>query len=342
MTRRVADHEIQRILALVPWIVAHPGTSKHEIAQRFGITDEQLDLDLDLVLMVGVPPYTPGDYIDVEIEYGGAAGAPGGASETSGGASEASGGAAGAPEEFVTLRMAESFRRPVQLTAAEGLAVLTAGRALLAVPGNDPSGPLASGLDKLAHALGYPDVVVELARPAHLDEVRAAVAANDRLEIDYWSAGRDELTTRRVDPFAIFFLQGEWYCSAFCHRANDERLFRVDRIRALHSTGEHFDAPNAVAVPTQIYAARPDDPRVTLRVAAHAGWVTEQVRAEQVITTDDGSLEVTLAVSEPAFLERLLLRLGTAASVTAPVHSMGSASKAARRVLARYRSQAGL
>ena len=34
--RAVAGPEIQRILALVPWIVAHPGSPKHEIAQRFG------------------------------------------------------------------------------------------------------------------------------------------------------------------------------------------------------------------------------------------------------------------------------------------------------------------
>ncbi len=31
----VAEQEIQRILALVPWIVAHPGTKKSEVAARF-------------------------------------------------------------------------------------------------------------------------------------------------------------------------------------------------------------------------------------------------------------------------------------------------------------------
>ena len=64
--RPVAGAEIQRILALVPWIVAHPGATKAEIAARFGITVEQLDDDLALVLMIGVPPYSPGDYLDVD------------------------------------------------------------------------------------------------------------------------------------------------------------------------------------------------------------------------------------------------------------------------------------
>ena len=70
--RPLAGTEIQRILALVPWIVAHPGATKAEIAERFGVTVDQLDDDLELVLMSGVPPYTPGDYLDVEDDDDGA------------------------------------------------------------------------------------------------------------------------------------------------------------------------------------------------------------------------------------------------------------------------------
>ena len=108
--RPVAGTEVQRILAIVPWIVAHPGASKHEIATRFGMTAEQLDDDLALVLMIGVPPYSPGDYLDVDDDG-----------------------------EFVTIRLADQFSRPLRLTPAEGLALLAAGRTLLAVPGSDPT-----------------------------------------------------------------------------------------------------------------------------------------------------------------------------------------------------------
>ena len=46
--RPLASSEIQRILALVPWLVAHPGTTKPEIADRFGVSVDQLEDDLDL------------------------------------------------------------------------------------------------------------------------------------------------------------------------------------------------------------------------------------------------------------------------------------------------------
>ena len=89
----VAGTEVQRILAIVPWIVANPGASKEEIATRFGMTMDQLDEDLLLVLMIGVPPYSPGDYLDVDDDG-----------------------------EFVTIRLADQFSRPLRLTPAEGLA----------------------------------------------------------------------------------------------------------------------------------------------------------------------------------------------------------------------------
>jgi proteasome accessory factor C len=305
--RPVAASEIQRILAIVPWIVAHPGVSKHDVATRFGMTGEQLDDDLALVLMIGVPPYSPGDYLDV-VDDG----------------------------EFVTIRLADQFSRPLRLTPAEGLALLAAGRALLAVPGSDPDGPLATALAKLERALDLPEVAVEVGEPVFLTSVRDAAARGERIEIDYWSAGRDELTTRRIDPAVAFFAMGEWYVSAYCHRANDERMFRVDRIRALRATGEPFEARSADDEIAEVFHPHVDDPRVTLELAPSAAWVTEAYPAESTTTRTDGTIEVVLAVSEPAWLERLLVRLGPEVRVLGPDAARRAGAEAARRVLARY------
>ena len=198
----------------MPWIVAHPGASKREIASRFGMTAEQLDDDLALVLMIGVPPYSPGDYLDVDDDG-----------------------------EFVTIRLADQFSRPLRLTPAEGLALLAAGRALLAVPGSDPEGPLATALGEARAARSTcPSVVVEVGEPTYLEAIRDAAARGERVEIDYWSAGRDELTTRRIDPAVVFFAMGEWYV---------ERVLPPGRRRAhvprrphplaSRATGEHFE-----------------------------------------------------------------------------------------------------
>jgi proteasome accessory factor C len=311
MSRPLAEHELSRILALVPWIVAHPGREKREVAQQFGITVEQLDSDLDLVLMIGVPPYSPAEYIDVDAEG-----------------------------DTVTIRLADYFRRPLRLDPSEGLALLAAGRALLSVPGSDPRGPLATALEKLEAALELPGLVVNIDAPEFLDAVRAAAEHEERLEVDYWSAGRDELTTRRIDPSTVFFALGEWYVDAWCHRANDERLFRVDRIRAVRPTGERFDAGPSVPSPGpgEVYRPRPDDPRVTLVLPSSAAWVTESYPAESVEELADGRVRVRLAVSEPAWLARLLLRVGPEAEVDDPPELRAAAPDAAARIARRYRN----
>jgi proteasome accessory factor C len=306
--REVAGFEIQRILALVPWIVAHPGRPKTEIAERFGVTVDELDDDLGLALMIGVPPYSAGDYLDVEEDDDG----------------------------NVTIRLADYFRRPLQLTPAEGLALLAAGRALLAVPGSDTTGPLATALEKLELALQVPDLVVDVGEPEQLAAVRAAAERHDRIEIDYWSAGRDQLTTRRIDPDVVFFATGEWYVDAYCHHALDERMFRVDRIRAIRPTGEHFEPGGDDGEVGQVFTPNPDDPRVTLRLKPEARWVAETYPAESVTERAGGTLDIVLAVSEPAWLERLLLRLGPDARVVAPKAMRTVAAEAAQRILRRY------
>jgi proteasome accessory factor C len=306
--RAVAGSEIQRILALVPWIVSHPGAAKTDIARRFGIAVDQLEDDLALALMIGVPPYSPGDYLDVEEDDDGR----------------------------VTIRLADYFQRPLQLTPSEGLALLAAGRALLAVPGSDPEGPLATALEKLEAALDLPDVVVDVGEPSFLAAVRDAAARHERVEIDYWSAGRDELTTRRIDPGAVFFALGAWYVDAYCHRAEANRMFRVDRIRALRATAERFDPAEDGDAAREIYNPRPDDPRVTLRLRPGAAWVAEAYPTVTVTERGDGGIDVVLVVSEEAWLERLLLRLGPDAAVLEPAALRGAAATAARRVIARY------
>ena len=85
-----------------------------------------------------------------------------------------------------------------------------------------------------------------------------------------------------------------------------------------------------------MFHPRADDPRVTLELAPNAAWVAEAYPAESTTTRPDGTLEVVLAVSEPAWLERLLVRLGPEARVIHPDETRRAGADAARRVLARY------
>ena len=81
-----------------------------------------------------------------------------------------------------------------------------------------------------------------------------------------------------------------------------------------------------------------DDPRIGLRLAQEAAWVADQYPMEKVDRHDDGSVDVRLAVTAVPWLQRLLLRLGPAAEVTAidPPLDEALTAAAAARILARY------
>lgn len=310
--RPLAGSRLRRVLALVPWIAEHPGAALAEIAARFGVSEGELERDLELLPLCGLPPYTPDRLIEVEIVDG-----------------------------HVWIRFAEYFDRPLRLSADEGLALLAAGRALLAVPGSDEHGALATALEKLASALGATEgLTVEVGEPAHLDILRRAADAHERVEIDYYSYGRDATTTRAIDLRSVFHAFGHWYAAAYCHLARDERLFRVDRIRAVRPTGEHFEpaAGEDLDFGQSVYHPRPDDPRVTLELGPEATWVVESYPSEEAEERPDGSWRVVLAVSERAWLERLLLDLGPAARVVAPKALQAVGAEAADRLLTRYRA----
>lgn len=302
---------LRRVLALVPYLAANPGSTLDELAERFGVGVPELERDLEVLPFCGLPPYTPDRLIDVQIV-----------------------------DDRVSVRFAEYFGRPLRLSPAEGLALLAAGRTLLAVPGSDPEGPLATALAKLERVLDVGEGVrIEVAGPEFLDQLRASAQRGERLEIDYYSFGRDELTTRQIDPTGVFHAFGAWYVVAFCHRAGDERLFRLDRIHAVRETGERFELPAREGEPaSEVFTPAPGDLRVTLELTPAARWVAEAYPTEEVDERPDGGVRVRLAVGEQAWLARLLLRLGPDVIAVEPAEAETVRAEAAERVLARYRS----
>ncbi len=310
MSPAVAASRLRRMLAMVPWILAHPGITIRELAERFDVAEQEIEADLELLPMCGLPPYTADRLIDVWVSDDGS----------------------------VEIRLAEYFERPLRLTPSEGVALLAAGRALLAVPGSDPSGPLATALDKLEAALGARGTLaIDVAATDQLNRLGQATADARQLELDYYSSARDEMTTRVVDPLRVFHALGAWYLAAYCHRADGERLFRVDRIRGVRETGapaEHHPVPEEEQLADLVYRPEPTDPRVELRLAPEAAWVAESLPTEEAKPRPDGGWDVVLAVSGPAFLERLLLQLGPAATVVGDAEHTRAA--VARRVLRRY------
>ena len=294
-------------------MVSNPGSPVADLSKLFDVSEADLLDDLHLLFLTGLPPYGPGDLIEVDID----------------------------DERRVWIRMADYFSRPVRLTREEGLALYLRVNEVLGTGGLDEAAALRSALGKLADALGAETLeqAVEIAEGGGggpLGAVRAAATRRRRIEIDYYSATGDELTTRPIDPEQVFSALGNWYVAAWDHSANAERLFRVDRIREARETGDTFEPRGLAGAGRELYTGSEEDVEVRLRLGAGVRWVAEYYvvsKAEE----RDGSLEVSLPTKSLAWVPKLVLRLGGAAEVLEPEELRTATRELARATLTRYR-----
>ena len=312
MSRLTADDRMQRMLSIIPWVAAQGGVPVDEVCERFQIDRKALVADFDILSFVGVHPYTPDTQIDAVIEG-----------------------------DTVYVHLPQWFDRPLRLTPEQGMSLVASAQSLLSIPGADPEGPLARGIAKIAASLGVDATPVDVTLGEAAADVMAvlqdATEHHRQVEIDYYTYGRDEVTTRTVDPHRLYADQGNWYLTATCHLAGGDRLFRVDRVSRAQLLDTTFEPP-AEAPTMGVFRPAPSDPRVTLHLAPRARWVAEQYPTEDLVEHDDGSLDVTIAVTARAWLERLLVRLGSDAVVVAgPPELEAAGADAAGRILARYR-----
>jgi len=293
-----ASDRLQRLLLMVPYVVRHPGTELAEIARAVGADESDLVEDLNLLFVTGLPPYGPGDLIDVEIDEG-----------------------------RVWIRMADYFSRPVRLTRSEALALYLRAKALVGAPGLEEAPALATAIRKLEAALG-PDALGALAGKVEvgidgrvadaLAAVRQAVEARRRIRIEYYSAGRDAVTSREIEPEQLFSAQGNWYVVAWDPGVDDERLFRVDRMHFVEDTGTSFEPRGLAGQGRELYTRGPQDVTVVIRLGPGARWVSEYYEVERTTDAGEGRVEVILPAKDLEWVAKLVLRLGGEATVVSP------------------------
>jgi proteasome accessory factor C len=293
---------LTRLLALVPYLIARPGIPVDEAAADFGVTARQLRKDLELLWMCGLPGYGPGDLIDLSFEG-----------------------------ETITVTFDAGMNKPLRLTGAEATALLVALRALADTPGVADTDAVRRALAKVEAAAGAAQpagVVVGLAAPeaeatAEVREiVRDALSRKRALKIRYYTASRDEMTERVVDPMRALLVEGRNYLEAWCRYACDMRLFRMDRIDAIEVLDEPA-APPPYAEPTDVSAGlfRPEAGQqvAVLRLEPDARWISEYYAVDEQTELDGGRCRVVMRYTDPTWMARLVVGTGGLAVAEGPV-----------------------
>jgi proteasome accessory factor C len=321
---RDVAQKLRRLLYIVPYVAKHrEGVPVDTLAHMLNIERDELLSDIELLSQVGPPDGDPGEYLLVSVEEG---------------------------RVFVDL--AHRLTRPLRLTAAEGCSLLLGIRALREsgiAPFDDA---MQSAEQKLLRALGRDaneaqhlatSTIVASAEPVvttHLRTLVTAARSRSRTEIEYAAISRGTAERRPIDPYGIVHHAGEWYVVAHCHKRGDIRTFRIDRIAAIHPTGQTFDIPSNFDLETyrreRLYVPSADS--VTVRIMLDALAVTRigvNWPVGEITMHDDGSAELLVDCDGFEWVTSWVLGLGAHAWIAGPAE----ARIAMRERIARLRNE---
>ena len=303
-----------RLLNMVPYFQANPRITRAEAAAALGVTEKQLHIDLEHLWLCGLPGYGPGDLIDFDFEG-----------------------------DTVEVTFTAGMDHPLRLTSPEATGILVALRALLDVPGMVDPEAARSAIAKIESAAGEVAGAVAADDPApaagHAATVRSAVKDRRALAIDYYSASRDTLSSRVVDPIRIVLVADRTYLEAWCRTSEGVRLFRLDRIVDARVLDEPAAPPEPALVAetdTSLFDADPSLPAATLLVAPSESWIFDYYPLRIVRELPDGTCEATMTYASDEWMARFVLGFGSAVTVVEPKSLADRVRESAAKAIAAY------
>ena len=201
-----AANRALRTMDLIPYILENPGVSIIKLAKQFSVTEKQIESDLQLVFMCGLPGYTPYELIDLIFEDG-----------------------------VVSIIDPQVLDKPRRFTKSE-LVVIALGLQLLGELSISDSARLSKIklLSNKITQLGGSNSIIfapSSSKSPFVEVISKAITNKKSLTIQYQSLIKDEVSIRNVFPHNLYFMNGNLYLSAMDLAAKADRVFKVELIK---------------------------------------------------------------------------------------------------------------
>lgn len=172
-----------------------------------------------------------------------------------------------------------------------------------------------------------------------IENLTHAIAQSQTIAIRYFSASRNRTSRRLVDPYRLWYAAGALYLIAHCHTRKDVRMFAVERIRALTSTGRPcqmplgFDIEAYVGDALVVMRGKPIDVELVFDRAT-SPWVKDREwhPSQEFSPLKNGGLKMTLCVADTSELVSWILSLGAGVRVVAPAQLRDKVRAEAKKI----------
>ena len=180
----------------------------------------------------------------------------------------------------------------------------------------------------------------------NFEEVGVSLLKRQRLQLSYYSKGKNELTERAVSPQRLIFYRDNWYLDAYCHFRKGLRSFAMDGIRTAHVLED-----KATEVPEKelhenfaesygIFSGKATQ-RAKLRFTPEkARWVSAETwHGQQVSSFDkDGNYTLEFDYNQDPELVMEIMKHGDGVEVIGPASLKSKVSAELEKALKKYAS----
>jgi proteasome accessory factor C len=320
---------IKRIFSLLPYLEKKKQEFKDKIPvsnvlSDFGISIKELTKDLEVIMMCGIPPYAPDDLMEVGIEKDGI---------------------------FVERNF---FEKPSKLTLLEALTLYLGSEIIAQQKGTKYAALIENARKKIKKALST-EVKEQLDRKKDLigidigkipidklQIIHQAITEKRKLEIEYYTKGRQKLTKRIICPYLAIVYLAHWYIIGYCEMAKEERTFRLDRIKSAKLTQDSFELPKHFSK-TKYEKYAPYLPtgegiEVKIKFSANiARWIIERAKSKDIQKLKDGSVILTIVSDSPGWLVQEVLSYREDAEIISPPELRKAIKETCIQILKKYK-----
>jgi len=195
-----------RSMDLIPYVLENPGVSIAELSARFSVTQAQIESDLQLVFMCGLPGYTPYELIDVAFEDG-----------------------------VVSIIDPQVLDKPRKFSSNEIVVIALGLKILIDINQTNTTAltKLKQLSDKIAKLGSNKSILMtgDVSAFPFFEIISKAISEQRVLDLQYHSLIKDQITQRLVLPEKLYFLNGSLYLSALDTDIDSDRVFKVDLIK---------------------------------------------------------------------------------------------------------------
>lgn len=300
-----AANRALRTMDLIPFILENPGVTIGKLSKQFSVTEKQIESDLQLIFMCGLPGYTPYELIDLIFEDG-----------------------------VVSIIDPQVLDKPRRFTKSE-LVVIALGLQILSELSNSDADRLSKikTLSDKISKLGSSNSVVfapSSANSSFVEVISKAITDQKSLNLQYHSLVKDDVSDRTVIPHNLYFMNGNLYLSALDLTAKADRVFKVDLIKKCEIgngiSNEVINETNSI---------------IEVILDVNKGHINFIERNSSIITAtseQNNGFRVHLKLSNLEWLKRSILSNSPGITVISPTSLAQEVSQLATSLLAVYQA----